>query len=208
VWSTQHSQPPVGYLGALERVGGLAEVAIRRRLERQRLRQLVDYDQVTGALSRAGLASFTSGTDGGPTTYLLLDLDDFKAVNDRYGHATGDEVLRLAVKRIAAVLRSTDRFARLGGDEFLLLVAGGELDVATAVAKRITAVLDDPIAAGSVSVRVNASIGVAPYDPAATPRELTERADRAMYAAKRAGKSRWEVWTPSLDRPPDAPEDS
>lgn len=158
------------------------------------MRQMVDFDQVTGALSRAGLESMTAGSETLPRARVLIDLDDFKDVNDRHGHTIGDDVLRVAVKRLTSVLRYQDLLCRLGGDEFLLLVAGGEIDQAVAVARRITSVLEDPITVGSVSVQVRASIGIAPWDPDVTPAELVERADQAMYEAKRSGKNRWAVW--------------
>ena len=194
VWTRTDGEPPAGYVGVLERVSGLANLAIQRRKERQRMRHMVDFDQVTGALSRAGLESMTAGSEALPRARLLIDLDDFKDVNDRHGHTIGDDVLRVAVKRLTSVLRYQDLLCRLGGDEFLLLVAGGEIDQAVAVARRITSVLDDPITVGSVSVQVKASVGIAPWDPEVPPAELVERADQAMYEAKRSGKNRWAVW--------------
>lgn len=194
VWSRRELEPPLGYLGVLERVSGLADLAIKRRRERQQLRQMVDFDHVTGALSRAGLASMTAGSETTPRARLLIDLDDFKDVNDRHGHTIGDDVLRVAVKRLTSVLRYQDLVCRLGGDEFLLLVAGGETDHAVTVARRIAAVLEDPITVGPVTVQVRASIGIAPWDPNVPPTELVERADQAMYEAKRSGKNRWAVW--------------
>lgn len=194
VWSSRELEPPSGYLGVLERVSGLADLAIKRRRERQNLRQMVDFDLVTGALSRAGLASMTAGSESTPRARVLIDLDDFKDVNDRHGHSVGDDVLRVAVKRLTSVLRHQDLLCRLGGDEFLLLVAGAAADDAVIVARRIAAVLEDPITVGSVTVQVRASIGIAPWDPTVPPAELVERADQAMYEAKRRGKNRWAVW--------------
>ena len=194
VWACHDVLPPAGYLGVLERVGGMADLAIRRRRERQHLRRMVDFDHVTGALSRAGLESMIAGSETQPRARLLIDLDDFKYVNDRYGHAIGDEVLRTAVKRLTSTLRYQDLLCRLGGDEFLLLMAGGEAGPATAVASRIAAVLDSPITVGATSVQVKASIGIAAWDPEVPAAVLMERADQAMYRAKRNGKNAWALW--------------
>lgn len=194
VWSSGALEPPVGYLGVIERVGGLADLAIKRRLERQRMRHLVDFDHLTGALSRAGLGSMIAGSENVPRARLVIDLDGFKEVNDRYGHTMGDDVLRVVVKRLNSVLRYQDLLARMGGDEFLLLVTGSEAPAGVAVARRIAAVLDTPITVGSVSVGIRVSIGIAPWDPEASHEQLVERADQAMYAAKRGGKNRWSVW--------------
>lgn len=197
VWSNRDSEPPVGYLGVIERVGGLADLAIKKRSDRQRMRQLVDFDQLTGALSRAGLRSMTAGSEKVPRTCVLFDLDDFKAVNDRYGHSVGDEVLRAAVKRVSAVMRYQDLLCRLGGDEFVILVAGGADGHGAAVARRVLEVLTPPIRVGSVEAQLGASVGVAPYDPAVPLATLIDRADKAMFAAKRHGKNAWELWTPA-----------
>jgi diguanylate cyclase (GGDEF)-like protein/PAS domain S-box-containing protein len=194
VWSRRELEPPFAHLGVLERVSGLADLAIKRRRERQHLRNMVDFDHVTGALSRAGLASMIAGSESSPRARVLIDLDDFKDVNDRHGHTIGDDVLRVAVKRLTSVLRYQDLLCRLGGDEFLLLVAGGEIDHAVTVARRIAAALEDPIIVGSVTVQVRASIGIASWEPDVPPAQLVERADQAMYEAKRRGKNRWAVW--------------
>jgi diguanylate cyclase (GGDEF)-like protein len=198
VWSSNEVELPSGYLGVLERVAGLAHVALEHRVERQRLRRLVDYDQVTGALSRAGMRSMIGGLETTARVHMLFDLDDFKVINDRYGHAAGDKILRQAVERIMSVLRYQDLLVRLGGDEFLILLAGGDVESGIAVSGRIMAALEEPIAVGTGRITVHTSIGIAPFDRSVSFDELTDRADRAMYAAKQKGKNRWETWSPSL----------
>lgn len=198
VWSAKDVNVPAGYLGVLERVAGLAHVALEHRAERQRLLRLVDYDQVTGALSRAGMRSMVEGRETVSRVHMLFDLDDFKIINDRYGHSAGDKILRQAVERIMSVLRYQDLLVRLGGDEFLILLAGGDIESGIAVSGRVMAALEEPIEVGAGNISVRTSIGIAPFDRNATFDELTDRADRAMYAAKQKGKSRFEVWTPGL----------
>jgi diguanylate cyclase (GGDEF)-like protein len=196
VWSNRNAEPSVGDLAVIERVGGLADLAIKRRSDHQRLRQMVDFDQLTGALSRVGLQSTTAGSETVPRACVLFDLDDFKEVNDLYGHAVGDEVLRAAVKRVSAVMRYQDLLCRLGGDEFVILVAGGAEEHGVAVARRVLEVLIEPIRVGPVEARVGASVGVAPFDPDVPLSTLMDRADKAMFAAKRLGKNGWELWAP------------
>ncbi len=197
VWSTVPSEPPAAYLGVMERVAGLADLAIKRRMERQRMRRMVYFDHLTGALSRVGLDSMIDGSEGLPRARLMIDLDGFKEINDVHGHTIGDDVLRAVVKRLNSVLRYQDLLARLGGDEFLLLVAGGTESAGVTVANRIAAVLEAPIVVGSVSVGIRVSIGIAAWDPTVTHDQMVERADQAMYAAKRGGKNGWVVWSPA-----------
>jgi diguanylate cyclase (GGDEF)-like protein/PAS domain S-box-containing protein len=196
VWSEGEAELPPGYLGVLERISGLVHIALEHRVEQHRLRRLVDYDQVTGALTRVGMRSILESRPKSPTVHLLFDLDDFKEVNDRYGHAVGDEVLRLSVGRIMSVLRHGDLLVRMGGDEFLVLLGAADVESGVAVSRRLIEVLSAPIGVGSDQITVRTSIGIAAFDAHSTVDELIDRADRAMYAAKQAGKGRWHVWSP------------
>jgi diguanylate cyclase (GGDEF)-like protein/PAS domain S-box-containing protein len=193
-WSSTYGRPVASHLGVLERVGGLAEIALRRRAATRDLHQLVNYDQVTGALSRTGFERLARARQGEPAMLIMLDLDGFKLINDEHGHPTGDEVLRITAQRVKSLLRSGDVICRLGGDEFLLRVAGTDVAAATSVADRIIAALENPLVDDGIALGVRASLGIAPFDPTRTYAELLSRADAAMYAAKRAGKGRWHVW--------------
>ena len=120
---------------------------------------------------------------------LICDLDEFKEVNDTYGHAAGDDVLRAVAKRWTSVLREQDLLARIGGDEFLIL-APDVLDIVDAhtLAGRLAGALAEPIRIGNVSVAARASVGgvlVKPGAASASSAVVTQRADRALYAAKR-----------------------
>ncbi|MEY5144914.1 MAG: hypothetical protein RL745_281 [Actinomycetota bacterium] len=120
---------------------------------------------------------------------LVCDLDEFKEVNDQFGHAAGDEVLRAVARRWSTVVRTQDLLARIGGDEFLVIVPGlaDILDI-HAMAGRLTGALAEPIHIGRASVSTTASVGGVFLKPGcanASTEFVTERADRALYVAKR-----------------------
>jgi diguanylate cyclase (GGDEF)-like protein len=119
---------------------------------------------------------------------LLLDLDRFKPVNDRFGHAAGDAVLAAAAARMRAAVRNADLVARVGGDEFAVLLP--DCDDPGRVAEKLLATLSEPTEFQGVAVTIGASIGIsrAPRDGASTA-ELLRAADRALYRAKAAGRS-------------------
>jgi diguanylate cyclase (GGDEF)-like protein len=131
---------------------------------------------------------------------LLLDIDEFKAINDSHGHHAGDELLRAVADRLRACLREGDTAARLGGDEFALLLdrAGGE-DDAIAVAQRLLQDFDSRIDVAGERIRVHVSIGIAVGLPGRDkPDDLLRRADVALYEAKRRGKSQFRIFHPSM----------
>ena len=124
----------------------------------------------------------------------MIDVDHFKSVNDRFGHPTGDEVLRIPADRIRSVTRPTDLVSRLGGDEFAIVLAAAddaELRVAVpSLAERIIEAVEQPIAVGEARVTLSASVGFVPVDPTEGIEQALANADRAMYVAKRAGGAR------------------
>jgi diguanylate cyclase (GGDEF)-like protein len=122
---------------------------------------------------------------------LFIDLDDFKAVNDNYGHDTGDQLLVEAARRIESCLRHGDLAARLGGDEFAVLLRDATVDDARGVAERLAYALAQPVTWGSITVDCKASIGLAYTDDGRTPGALMRYADTALYGAKAAGKGQW-----------------
>ncbi len=123
-----------------------------------------------------------------PVGLVLIDLDDFKEVNDRHGHDVGDDVLIETAARVGTVVREHDTVARLGGDEFVILLDGLADELALSVlVDRVHCSIEQPVATSAGPVRVGASIGCAStLDPDASPEDLLRRADQAMYAVKRS----------------------
>jgi diguanylate cyclase (GGDEF)-like protein len=130
-----------------------------------------------------------------------VDVDHFKAVNDRYGHVTGDKVLIAVAKRMQACLRQSDTLARLGGDEFAIVQAGPTDSGAAHLADRLLAAFQVPLHADGHELKITVSIGIALYPAHATTAEALHRAaDTALYCAKAAGRNRYHVWEPGDDR--------
>jgi diguanylate cyclase (GGDEF)-like protein/PAS domain S-box-containing protein len=169
----------------------------RKRVEGQ-LQHLADHDPLTGLLNRRRFESeLEREVDrvrryGGDAAVLIVDLDEFKAVNDTYGHAAGDELLIAISDSLRATLRSSDLLARLGGDEFGVVLPATSLTEATALGERIRAAVAAAAAdapGGGVTVCVGAS-AVSGRRGAITPDELVIEADVAMYEAKQSGRDR------------------
>ncbi|MGT2488765.1 GGDEF domain-containing protein [Methylobacterium oryzae CBMB20] len=139
-----------------------------------------------------------AGLDGAPCALLCIDLDGFKPVNDRHGHAVGDALLQQLAERLRAALGEGDCAARLGGDEFTILLADAAPAPALGFALRLQARLAELYDLGTGSpIRIGAAIGVACAPLHATRAQcLAERADAAMYAAKRLGHPY--LWDASL----------
>ncbi len=168
------------------------------------------HDSLTGLANRAlfldrlGRALGTGCADG-PAAVLLVDLDDFKPVNDRYGHATGDRLLVQVGAALSDAVRDGDTVARLGGDEFAVLVEGLPVNAREAMLARITEATRQRLVAGGTELTVRASVGVAYGAPGThTPDTLLHDADLAMYAAKARGKGMLVVFgeEPVADPPP------
>ncbi len=160
------------------------------------LLRLAFFDELTGASTRVHFREETekltarARSDGVPVTLMLLDVDHFKAVNDRYGHGAGDTVLREVVGRSRAVVGEGAVVARLGGDEFVLVLSPNDPRGAPLVAEAVLqAVVGEPVPAGPLAVAVTASIGVFEGDPRChTLDRMMELADRALYVAKQDGR--------------------
>jgi diguanylate cyclase (GGDEF)-like protein len=157
----------------------------------RQVRRLAMRDDLTGLANRRELEVRIRAALGSPTTVALIDLDDFKAVNDRLGHGVGDRLLIAVAERLRSVARPGDTVARLGGDEFALLVPSGDVSV-------FAEALEQPFMAGAHRLLVRASIGVADCRGTLDPFEPLRRADVAMYAAKVTG-GRQLRYDPSLD---------
>jgi len=184
-------------------VVALENARLHRMVERQAL-----VDGLTGLANRRqadeALASEIARTErlGGPVGLILADVDDFKAVNDRFGHPTGDIVLRDLAETLRENVREIDTAARWGGEEFALILPGTDLEGAAQVAERIRAALAEReiLSVDGAALHVTASFGVATSNPTTTVQQLVEAADEALYRAKRAGKDRVYAGTDPVTR--------
>ena len=164
------------------------------------------HDPLTGLANRAlfddRLAQAFERVDryGGFGAVLLIDLDDFKGINDTRGHVTGDELLSAVAGRMQSVTRASDTLCRFGGDEFLYLAEGLSSDEEVQqVATRLLGVFDEAFAMSGTVVEQRASIGVVTFAADKVDREtLVRDADVALYEAKREGKNRYVVFTPMM----------
>jgi diguanylate cyclase (GGDEF)-like protein len=175
---------------------GKARLYERSRTQAELLAHAATHDPLTGLANRAALDERAAVTDAGEVL-LFLDLDGFKEVNDRLGHAAGDAVLQAVAERLVRCLRADDLAARFGGDEFAVLL-GGEPDpeLAGQVAGRIVRALGEPFGVAGATVQVSASVGIALPEPGLDHPAMLQHADRALYAAKDAGKACWRLYRP------------
>nr|WP_218860044.1 EAL domain-containing protein [Petropleomorpha daqingensis] len=185
-----------GIHGGFVLAASLANLAAWRLNEQQGLR-----DALTGLANRTLLVEETSRLlqhRRGVVSVLVLDVDDFKDINDTRGHSTGDRLLVAVAGRIAGCVRPEDTVARLGGDEFAVVVAGGPRTART-VATRVLASLADPVSVDGRTLVVSASIGIADTTTAERSAEtLLRNADLAMYLAKAQGKQRLAVYADGM----------
>ncbi|HET9144384.1 MAG TPA: EAL domain-containing protein, partial [Actinophytocola sp.] len=172
------------------------------RSQEDRLRHQADHDSLTQLANRAVFAErldeALAGHAAERIAVLLIDLDDFKSVNDTLGHAVGDQLLLEVAARLRACVRPGDMVARLGGDEFGVLLCGAELGTPDAVAGRVLGTLAPPILADDHQLLVRASIGIAVPEPDDTSGTVLRNADIAMYAAKERGKGSYLRYVPGM----------
>jgi diguanylate cyclase (GGDEF)-like protein/PAS domain S-box-containing protein len=185
--------------------GLLVNMTDRKRLESKLIHDAL-HDPLTGLANRVLLrdhlerALARRGRSPGTVALLFVDLDDFKRVNDSYGHAAGDEILCRVSERLVGSVRGDDVVGRQSGDEFAVVLSGiNDEDEATGAAERILRELRRPVQLGGRAIVVGGSIGIA----FATGRETTAeqlliQADAAMYAAKAAGKGTFAVYEPQM----------
>jgi diguanylate cyclase (GGDEF)-like protein len=176
---------------ARERLDAELVVAAQLRAE---LQQLARQDPLTHAANRRELLRvaserLTGRADPEPLSLVVLDVDRFKSVNDRFGHAAGDAALVDLVDRIEGVLRPDDLLARLGGEEFAVLLPGIDDDRARSVGERIRAAVAEGVRVGPMCEPLTVSVGVATARRGDDVDSLLARADAAMYSAKRSGRN-------------------
>jgi diguanylate cyclase (GGDEF)-like protein len=167
------------------------------RLAEARLRHLAITDALTGLHNRRHILRIADHElarhrrSHKPIAIVILDIDDFKSVNDRFGHECGDDVLKAAADRMRAAVRAQDQVARWGGEEFVLLLPETDLDGARDVAEKVRhAISDTPIQHGADRVSIRITAGVCAFEPGEDLDRVLARADRALLEGKRAGKDR------------------
>jgi diguanylate cyclase (GGDEF)-like protein len=182
------------------------QVVCRNITERkERLNQLEEmayYDQLTNISNRRcffqqlQIELEEAEENQSILSVLFIDLDNFKEINDRFGHQTGDEVLVIFTKRVKQMLRSTDTFSRLGGDEFVVLLSNlrSAKDPQT-IANRMMERITQRLSIDGQTLYISVSIGIASYPEQGTSREmLLTNADQALYEAKKKGRKCVEVY--------------
>jgi len=182
--------------------GVLVDVTREKHLE-ERLQHQALHDALTGLPNRKLFQDRVRQALWKPHTgqiaVLFIDLDNFKTVNDRFGHAGGDEVIAAAGRRIQSCAREGDTASRVGGDEFALLVEAVTIEDVTALANRVIAGLSKTeVAFSRQTLTIGASIGIAIAGPGETTETLLRSADLAMYEAKRQGRGRHVLYEPTL----------
>jgi diguanylate cyclase (GGDEF)-like protein/PAS domain S-box-containing protein len=185
-----HSGAVIGLIGWVDDV--TRTVRARRELEAR-----ADSDPLTGCLNRTAALTMLQavldnqrGAESG-TAVIFIDLDRFKPINDRHGHAAGDKLLVDVAERIRSSIRAEDVVSRFGGDEFVVVCSGvADEDHALVIAEALAARVPGPIVIDGLTVEVRASLGVAwsPM-PGLDAAQLVYQADRAMYESKRLGRS-------------------
>jgi diguanylate cyclase len=197
--------PPLVFLTCMAL---LAALAIRQGLSAYennqlaaRMRRLAYEDQLTGLPNRLLFTQWLRGVvrHGRRAAVLLLDLDGFKQINDRFGHAAGDELLQRIADRMRVAVGNDGLLARIGGDEFAVLVEHGTAGLPERLAQRMLGAVGPEADDGAGGVHTSASIGIAEYGPQhAGHADVLRDADIAMYAAKASGKSAYRICTPGL----------
>ncbi|MEW6446074.1 MAG: diguanylate cyclase [Pseudomonadota bacterium] len=208
----QDYSPPLRVSDSQDEIGGLSRAfdtmlaAIRER--DARLSQIAYCDSLTGLANRhAFMERLQQSVDqarrsGKSCCLMFLDLDHFKFVNDTYGHAVGDALLREVARRLKNVMRNDDFIGRLGGDEFAIIIENAADGAGLAIASgKLVRSLSEPMRIEECDVQIGASIGFGRCpDDADKVSELMRMADVAMYAAKKGGKNRFRAYSPDLEQ--------
>ena len=202
---------PSVFEGRPASVGTLLDISSQKAAE-QRIRELADYDVLTGLPNRRLLRErFTlllaaAERDKTEIAVIFLDLDHFKRVNDSLGHSVGDELLCEVARRLDSVVRRVDTLARLGGDEFIFAMPGFHAAAAAEVARRLIDVFSRPFEVAGHELTVTPSLGISIYPHDGQDLEtLLKNADTAMYRAKDIGRNSFQFYatemnTATLDR--------
>jgi diguanylate cyclase (GGDEF)-like protein len=167
---------------------------------------LAEHDTLTGLANRRFLERILdenirlAALEDNNIAVFFIDIDDFKKVNDEYGHDTGDRVLMAVAARLLTVFREGDYIARVGGDEFVVVTPGvRDVRSIASMADKVVASFNEPVAIAERQISVSMSVGLALFpEHGRSSQELIRRADEAMYLIKRTGKGAWSLWSPSM----------
>ena len=195
--------------GVTRRFVGACEDIQERREREEMIRMQATHDQLTGLPNRYLYNDrllqqmVMAKRNNSSLVFVIWDLDGFKAVNDTYGHLSGDALLVSIAKIMRSNLRETDTLARFGGDEFVMLLpsaSGGEEEVVKQTTARIFEALENPVDIGEATVRIGASCGISFFPRHTSDAEgLFNLADKTLYIAKRTGKNRALIWSPEVE---------
>ncbi|MBC7520331.1 MAG: EAL domain-containing protein, partial [Sandarakinorhabdus sp.] len=213
-WWALSGTPKIDMQGNFTGYRGVGRDVTEARRSHERIVELARFDPLTGLANRAlfreslGDALARATRTGWSCGLLFIDLDHFKAVNDRLGHAAGDQLLREAAVRMRGAIGGNATLARLGGDEFAVLLADAVPARVASVAEAVVASLAKPFSIEGQPVTIGASVGTAigPGDGAALDK-LLKSADLALYEAKRAGRGSVVAYVPALRENADARRD-
>ncbi len=203
-WWSLAGKPLFDKTGRFTGYRGVGSDITMEQKSRERISYLARFDGLTGLTNRTEfdevLQRACEQCEWSPFALLYLDLDDFKTINDTYGHAIGDAVLTVVAERIRGCIREGDIASRLGGDEFAIFVNSGEAAEACRVANRIIDRISRSLKLDDIAVDLGISIGIAMAPlHGTTPGLLSRNADLALYRAKQQGRGDWRLYSAEED---------
>ncbi|MDD5190272.1 MAG: sensor domain-containing diguanylate cyclase, partial [Dehalococcoidales bacterium] len=194
-------------LNFVERLATLYAIAILHQRTEDKIRKLAYHDQLTGLPNRALFYDRYTVALAGAKRYqkkialMMLDIDNFKSINDTYGHDAGDEILKIISGLLISVLRKTDTVTRIGGDEFVIMITDlTELENISVVAQKILEAIRKPFMFRDHEIRITVSIGISSYpEDGEKVEKLMKCADIAMYRIKATGRDNYARYVPGIE---------
>ncbi|MDD2373326.1 MAG: diguanylate cyclase [Syntrophomonas sp.] len=201
-WIQRLGIPVMDQAGKVKRLTGLIIDVSEQKQEEENIKQKAYYDTLTGLANRSMLEYYFAHCQASSRHFaqnlaiVFIDLDSFKAVNDQFGHNTGDILLKMVAARLKNLLRGNDLLSRLGGDEFVVLLTRVSRESLTGVAERIMGTFAEPFEVEGYRLMIGASLGISIYPDDGEDLEiLIHNADQAMYQAKNQGKNNYRFYS-------------